>query len=114
MLEPEAQQIADAWHQASRELGIEFVSPFFLESAEGRSFQYLGLLPQFGSPKGMLLLEDVDWERTRTAQVNGYGYSCLMLHSYGKYDRDLFIDTLNDWGWSESQGPPPTWYNGPK
>ncbi|MGO9977392.1 MAG: hypothetical protein ACLP01_32215 [Solirubrobacteraceae bacterium] len=38
------------------------------------------------------------------------GWSALG-ESYLHYDRTLFIDTLNDWGWC-SEGAPPSWYSG--
>jgi hypothetical protein len=30
---------------------------------------------------------------------------------YLRYDRALFVDTLNDWGWF-GEGPLPSWYSG--
>jgi len=31
--------------------------------------------------------------------------------AYLDYDRDVFIDALNDWGWTGTGAPPP-WYTG--
>jgi hypothetical protein len=38
---------------------------------------------------------------------------CSLLNDdqYGEFERDHFIDTLNDWGWFGS-GDPPGWYSG--
>ena len=38
-------------------------------------------------------------------------YPSLLGESYRAYDRELFIDTLNDWGWYGG-GDPPSWYTG--
>jgi len=112
MLTPEAQQIANAWLEAGQELRIEVISPFSIHTASGEVIEYIALVPQFGSANGMLLINDFDQDRIQAAQANGYGYSCLYLSSYGDYQREHFIDALNDWGWSEGQGNPPDWYTG--
>jgi hypothetical protein len=107
----EFQLIANAWLEAGRDLGIEVVSPFLLQSPEGRELQYVALLPQFGSCKGMLLIETLDWDRANIATSKEYGYSCLTLHTYGVYERSVFVNALFDWGWTEGRGIPPLWYS---
>lgn len=42
---------------------------------------------------------------------NGYGFSYLNAR-YEVYDRSLFIDTLDDWGWADKARPAPDWYSG--
>ena len=37
--------------------------------------------------------------------------SLLSDESYGQFDRELFVATLNDWGWF-GDGQPPDWYEG--
>ena len=39
----------------------------------------------------------------------GFGYSFLPA---GEYDRDAFIDMLNDWQWNDADRSPPDWYTG--
>ena len=110
---PEAQKIADAWLRASPDLGIEIISPFLLSAPDGQLVEYVALVPQFGSRRGMLLIfEDQGGLCARIAVASGYGYSCLNLFTYGLYDRDVFIDALNDWGWTDAQNPSPSWYTG--
>lgn len=97
------EQLRRSWVDAEDDLGIE-----------------VELLPDavlvlgFGRPAGMLcaIREDVDGqsELQRQADSFGAGWSALGS-SYLKYDRDLFISTLNDWGW-HGVGAPPTWYTG--
>lgn len=99
------------WRQAAQDLGFEFIAPFTLPDG-GQTLAYLGLVPQFGSPKGMLVIVGLHADRhTRIAQQHGYGYSCFPEHSE-PYDREGFIDVLNDWGWSGSPDTAPSWYTG--
>jgi hypothetical protein len=41
----------------------------------------------------------------------GY-FSCNLYPRYRAYRRQLFIDTLNDWGWFGEKGKEPPWYTG--
>src|ERR1017187_7500873 len=100
MLNQEAKQIADAWITAGRNLGIDVISPYILHRNGQPDVEFVALVPQFGSKKGMLLLATIDWSLMELATENGFGYSCLNVESYGNYVRGHFIDTLNDWGWS--------------
>jgi hypothetical protein len=72
------------------------------------------VVKDFGSPRGMLCRlrqapAEVPELRDEAAS-RGMGWSELG-ESYLHYDRTLFIDTLNDWGWC-GEGPPPPWYSG--
>ncbi len=99
------------WRQAAQDLGFEFIAPFTLPDG-GRTLSYLGLVPQFGSPKGMLVIVGLHYDdHVRVAQQYRYGYSCFSEHSE-PYDREGFIDVLNDWGWSGSPDTAPSWYTG--
>ena len=101
--------ITAAWQQASRDLGFEFVAPFAL-SGGNRTLHYLGLVTQFGSPKGMLVIVGrYQDDHIRVAQQHGYGYSCFSEDS-DPYEPQNFIDVLNDWGWSGSPESAPSWY----
>ena len=106
-------RIIEAWKDAAVDLGITFITPFALDD-DGRRISYLGLLPEFGSENGMLIfVSDASavelW--ASTAKKKGFGYSYLS-DSYGAYDRRLFSETLDDWGWSPKDRPPPIWYSG--
>lgn len=99
------------WRQAAEDLGFEFIAPFTLPDGH-ETLTYLGLVPQFGSPKGMLVILGLHYDRhIRAAEQHGYGYSCFSEHSE-RYDRVSFIDVLNDWGWSGSPDAAPSWYSG--
>ncbi|MHB8692484.1 MAG: hypothetical protein ACYDHH_14690 [Solirubrobacteraceae bacterium] len=59
----------------------------------------------------MLCAVQEDWAGLRQeAEQHGMGFSALGT-SYLGCDRDLFIDTLNDWGRCGKEDPP-SWYTG--
>ncbi len=100
--------MTEVWRQASQDLGFAFVAPFTLKDGQ-ETLAYLGLVPQFGSPKGMLIIVGLDAERHgRVAIQHGYGYSCFSDHS-DAYNREDFVDILSDWGWSGSPESAPSW-----
>lgn len=108
---PFEQRTIDHWREPAADLGFRFVAPFTLEHA-GETLTYLGWLPQFSSPYGMLIItvESLD-EQERlmdAARARGFHYSC-MSPSDDPYDRDVVIDVLNDWGWASSEAAP-GWY----
>lgn len=72
------------------------------------------LVADFGSEAGMLCsireTRAAQEELRRDAEERGAGWSALGA-SYLTYDRDVFIEALNDWGWF-GEGAPPDWYTG--
>ncbi|HEY2361471.1 MAG TPA: hypothetical protein VGK36_10170 [Candidatus Angelobacter sp.] len=105
-------QISQAWLDAAGDLGIRVVAPFTLESAPGEATIYEAHILDFGGPKGAVvgaLEDDPPWKDIR--KIQGY-YGSNLGPSYRQYNRQLFIDTLNDWKWfGQSHGRPP-WYTG--
>lgn len=107
-------RMAKAWKNCARDLKIEFVSPYVLRSLDGKEYICSGILPQFGSEKGMLIIsgtQDPDieklWDVAEELEMRFSGLSPLY---YEKYNRFSFIRTLIDWGW---YGPPqkkPFWF----
>jgi hypothetical protein len=103
-----------AWQTAARELSIEVHAPFVLR-VEGRAHQCIAWVPHFSGRRGILVLA-TETSRRRTgklfvedARTQGYPFSSLEVHSYKEYDRDRYIDMLNEWGY---YGPPekcPAW-----
>jgi len=104
------EQIVLAWKEAAQDLRIGVVAPFELESA-GDKIVYEAHILDFGGPKGTVagvIDDEAPWTDAR--RVQGY-YGSNLSPSYRRYDRQLFIDTLNDWQWF-GQGLPPIWYTG--
>jgi hypothetical protein len=111
MTDQEAKVVA-AWREASAELGVEFTSPFILDVGGNTRHEYLGLVHHFGARVGTLL--SVAGEPSaRTAQLSGGAYYSSTLGSaYESYDRQAFIDTLNDWQFFGPDASRPSWYSG--
>jgi hypothetical protein len=109
------ERLIKLWQTAANDLLFSFISPFVLED-DCQKIKYAGLIENFGSTKGMLIFLNENWDTqpfAKVAEKNGYGYSCLSEpHPDEKYERDDFIEILNDWGWSPKDKKPPIWYSG--
>ena len=99
------------WLEVAKILGIKAYGPELVRGANGESYEFAVLLPQFGSQRGMLLHPTYDAQAFVAATTNGYGVSILdpiFVASVG-FPTEGAIDCLLDWGWSDSDSPP-TWY----
>jgi hypothetical protein len=104
--------MVEAWLEASKDLSIEVVHPFDLE-LHGRTCHYVALIKNFGAPKGTLILPlYYDFEDSELDTPDGYYASLLNPSSYGHYNRQKFIETLNDWGYFGEKSACPPWYTG--
>jgi len=66
-------------------------------------------LPDFGSRTGAIALSSDVTQKLKPELV---GHWCSTLFDiYEAYDRQQFIETLNDWGWYGA-GCPPHWFAG--
>jgi len=101
-----------AWKKAEQDLLIEVEAPFVLTDENGRKNTYGLLIKDFGSKLGTLILSADDMTDFNEAHKHGYYCSALNPESYDKYRRELFIDTLNDWGYFGEESNKPNWYNG--
>src|SRR5690242_16620446 len=94
--------MAQAWLDAAKDLGIRVEHPFTFTTKSGVTATTNGVfLPDFGNPAGTLLLcrFDADEVYDLAEEADFYG-SSLNPDSYEPYRRELYIDTLNDWGWT--------------
>src|SRR4051812_16416376 len=107
------QNLIRAWMAVSEDLGIVIVAPFVLTGVGGEECTCIAWLPDFGSPSGTIIFHYGVPERARLlAKQQGYFWSALEPTAYGHYDRQHFIDTLNDWGWFGEYAHAPPWYTG--
>src|SRR5690349_15036676 len=108
----DADALSRAWLDASRDLGIEVVSPFILESM-GQRLQYPMLIKHFGCAKGTLLVivgcKDEELLAS-TAKLEGYYCSKVNTGLDLVYNAESFKDVLNDWGWFGPNNQVPQWY----
>ena len=92
--------LAVAWRAAARDLDIRFVSPHRLSGADDREIWCCGLLPDFGSPNGAVILgRFASADASAMADEAACYTSGLNPLYYEYYDRAQFEETLNDWGW---------------
>jgi hypothetical protein len=99
----ENEQLHSAWYEAASDLGLRI-------EARGSGV----LVHDFGSPAGTLCVlmgAPVDGRPAiGDGAVDSLHHSQLS-ESYLVYDRELFVATLNDWGW-HGRSAPPSWYTG--
>ena len=97
--------LGQSWVEAGADLGLRVTAPFVLTTEAGQSLPYDAVVHDFGSNRGMLLMEQWDVTKATAAAENGYGYSCMDAF---QYERGSAIEVLRDWGWSGA-GARPAW-----
>ena len=102
---------AKAWLEAANDLKINVIHPFSFLSKDNKLVTTAGVyLPDFGSSKGTLLNCRFNSDSTcDLVDLTDYCLSGLNPSYYEPYDRDTYIETLNDWGWFSFDNPP-EWY----
>ncbi len=101
-------EIQKAWQRAAKDLGIEVEIPF---SLGGESWDAELLVKEFGSPKGTVVLARSSENlkaKFEVAKRMGFFVSAVATNSY---DRESFVDTLNDWGYFGDPDSVPHWYS---
>jgi hypothetical protein len=105
--------MAQAWLDASADLGIRVVHPFNFVTRSGVHATTVGVyLPDFGHPSGTVLTCRFDAEEVgELVDDTDYFTSGLNPRSYEPYNRTRFVQTLSDWGWCGKDGAAPSWYD---
>ncbi len=109
MTEREAKVVA-AWHEAAADLGFRFTSPYIATAKDGQKFDALGLVHEFVGRIGTLISTDPEADVYPPA-ADGYGVSYLVWNGYAKYDRESWIEMLDDWGFCGEPSHAPLWYS---
>jgi hypothetical protein len=111
-MQHETNPMAQAWLDAANDLGIRVQHPFTFTTPAGVTATTQGVfLPDFGGPDGTLLTCRFDADDVyEFAEQTPYFRSALNPHSYEPYCRELYIDTLNDWGWFGDPSNRPSWF----
>jgi hypothetical protein len=106
-MHPELDPVSRAWGEAAADLGIRVTAPYTAADAPGGPVEFLALLHDFGGPRGTLVRS----MHAPPLQLAGYFVSGVNPAVYAVYDRQTFVDALQDWGWY-GEGAPPAWYTG--
>ncbi len=98
--------------QACNELGITLVIPFLLMVREGVQINAQALLPQLGSPKGMIIVSRYDDLCGAASELRslGYGYSVLDDPLLSEdFDVETYVEMFSEWGWGNTNERKPDW-----
>ncbi len=96
----------------ARQLGVGVEAPFFLRH-EGENVRFDAYLPDFGGPKGMVIVLDgktLDCQEYQVARSAGYYFSAL--NGSAEISEADVRETLNDWGFFGEDTLRPAWYTG--
>jgi hypothetical protein len=100
-----------AWREAAEDLGIRFTSPLHIEH-EGRQIEALGLVHGFGGRIGTIISVRRQPSSNFQHPKDEDYYHSQLSDTYARYDRQYFIDTLDDWKFFGPDAERPLWYNG--
>lgn len=108
-------KVVAAWRKAADDLGIEFSSPYVVTTRSGRRMECIGFVHRFGRRAGTIIsVMDQPSSLAHLVtrwQEDDYFISVLGA-GYGDYDRQFFIDTLDDWQFFGADSDRPAWYTG--
>lgn len=100
-----------AFYQAGRNLDFDVSSPFIFSSPDGRVHHFPLYVKDFGSPQGTLFFS-LD-ENRDLKEIQQYGFFISLISTnYGTYEKQKFIDMLNDLGYYGPKETKPIWYTG--
>ena len=112
MTSSEHEALREQWRKIATELNILFVTPYELPLSGGSTWIFAGLLPQFGSPRGILIDARHSSMAFEAASEAGFGVTSMLPERLDSpVNASDYIDCLQDWGWF-GPGAPPEWYSG--
>jgi hypothetical protein len=103
--------LINSWRQASDDLQIKIQIPFIL-TTDNLKIKFELLVENFGSKLGTVILSIDNMVEIDTPEKYGYYCSAINPDNYSIYNRQFFIDTLNDWGYFGDKSKTPEWYTG--
>jgi len=112
LLANDDQKFIESWKVAANDLKIAIQAPFVINLNDKGELICPIFIEHFGNRLGTVIFSMND--KLDYKLLKEYGYYCSTLNpsSYSNYNRDLFIDTLNDWGFFGDESKKPDWYTG--
>jgi len=104
--------VVGAWRQAAHDLGVRFSAPFIFTCADGKRVECLGLVHQFGRRVGTVISVLGQPSASAAPPVDPDYFTSTLGTGYGEYQRQWFIDTLDDWQFFGPDSERPSWYTG--
>ena len=104
-------EIVQAWLMAAADLGIRVTAPFSIAARSGELEIFEALVHEFGGSKGTVTGRVAAHDSAASRSDLGY-YASNLSDSYRRYDRTLFVATLDDWKWYGPDDRRPSWYTG--
>jgi hypothetical protein len=101
-----------AWQKAAEHLQIKIEAPFILKTLNNEDLKFELLIKEFGSKLGTLILSTDEMTNFKLAENSGFYCSALNPLNYSTYVREVFIETLTDWGFYRNPLKKPEWYKG--
>jgi hypothetical protein len=111
------QKASQTWLNAAQTLGIQVTAPFVI-SIDSENIQCIAFIHDFGGPKGTIvgvLHPKTFYSDSRLkeyAKQNGFFCSFVNPLGWVKYDKAMFKDALEDWGYYGIQDKCPPWFKG--
>jgi hypothetical protein len=100
-----------SWTIAAKDLGLVIRPLFEILSGNDQTIQCALLIENFGSELGTAVFTDIDRSPHSGFSSKGY-YISILSDRYVEYNRQSFIDTLNDWAYFGDPKLTPDWYTG--
>jgi hypothetical protein len=100
------EKLMEHWREVGRQLGVRVIAPYTVE-AGGQKIECEAYLPDFGSPRGAVVISRRTERRERAAlrRVPDLWYSMPPKRGFARAS-----DELEDLGWFGPAGQAPSWY----
>jgi hypothetical protein len=91
------------WMKASDELGFNIISPYYIIK-DNKKYVFFAFIPQYGSPQGTLIdlifspMYETNNKMREIANELGCFHSFINIDAYIDYNRNHFLETIEDWG----------------
>ena len=108
---PEYILLIKAWKFAAQELGLEIITPLKMNTENGK-VNYPILVKNFGAKKGTIIAQHAFFMDYPMPKHKDYHFSAVNANFYSEFNKEQFIDTLEDWGYYGSNVSKPEWYKG--
>jgi uncharacterized protein YchJ len=105
------EKLIKAWKTAAEELGLDIISHLQMNTENGK-VSYPVFVKHFGRKKGTIIARHALFMDYPMPKDKDYYFSAVNRDSYSKYNRESFIETLEDWGYYGDKASKPEWYNG--